>query len=88
MHKDKWFWDLGTGEMDNNKYKLIVKAIRSKSTKLAAPIQGFMDSRIKESMSSIINLILVDKINNQTIIKDFGSSACVEVAGQYNLLVK
>ena len=21
MHKDKWFWDLGTGEMDNNKYK-------------------------------------------------------------------
>ena len=21
MHKDKWFWDLGTGEMDINKYK-------------------------------------------------------------------
>ena len=21
MHKDKWFWDLGTGEMDDSKYK-------------------------------------------------------------------
>ncbi len=21
MHKDKWFWDLGTGKMDNSKYK-------------------------------------------------------------------
>jgi hypothetical protein len=75
-------------EMENNKYKLIVKAIRSKSTKLAAPIQGFMDSRIEESMNSIINLILVDKIENQTIVNDNGSSACIEVAGQYNLLIK
>ncbi len=75
-------------EMENNNYKIIVKAIRSKSTKLTAPIQGFMDSRIEESMNSIINLILIDKIENQTIINDNGSSSCIEVAGKYNLLIK
>ena len=75
-------------EMDNNKYKLIAKAIRSKSTKLAAPIQGFMDSRIEESMNSKINLVLIDKKNNKSIINDIGSSSCIEVAGNYSLLLK
>ena len=75
-------------EMDNNKYKLIAKAIRSKSTKLAAPIQGFMDSRIEESMNSKINLVLIDKKNNKSIIDDIGSSSCIEVAGNYSLLLK
>ncbi len=74
--------------MDNNKYKLIAKAIRSKSTKLAAPIQGFMDSRIEESMNSKINLVLIDKRRNKSIINDIGSSACIEVAGNYSLLLK
>lgn len=75
-------------EMENNKYKLIAKAIRSKSTKLAAPIQGFMDSRIEESMNSKINLVLIDKKNNKSIINDIGSSSCIEVAGNYSLLLK
>ena len=75
-------------EMDNSKYKLIAKAIRSKSTKLAAPIQGFMDSRIEESMNSKINLVLIDKKNNKSIIDDIGSSSCIEVAGNYSLLLK
>ena len=75
-------------EMDNNKYKLIAKATRSKSTKLAAPIQGFMDSRIEESMNSKINLVLIDKKINKSIIDDIGSSACIEVAGNYSLLLK
>ena len=75
-------------EMENNNYKIIVKAIRSKSTKLAAPIQGFMDSRIEESMNSIIHLILIDKIENKTIINDNGLSSCIEVAGKHNLLIK
>ena len=75
-------------KMDNNKYKLIAKAIRSKSTKLAAPIQGFMDSRIEESMNSKINLVLIDKKNNKSIIDDIGSSSCIEVAGNYSLLLK
>ena len=75
-------------EMDNNKYKLIAKAIRSKSTKLVAPIQGFMDSRIEESMNSKINLVLIDKKRNKSIIDDIGSSACIEVAGNYSLLLK
>ena len=75
-------------KMDNNKYKLIAKAIRSKSTKLAAPIQGFMDSRIEESMNSKINLVLIDKKRNKSIIDDIGSSSCIEVAGNYSLLLK
>jgi len=74
-------------EMENGNYHLSVKAHRAESTKLAAPIHGFMDSRIEESMNSIIELVLVDKKNNQTIIKDKGSSACVEVAGKYDLLI-
>ena len=75
-------------EIYNSKYELVVKATRSKSTKLAAPIQGLMNSRIEESMDSKINLSLTDKKTNKVIISDIGSSACIEVAGDYSLLLK
>jgi len=39
-------------------------------------------------MNSIIHLILIDKIENKTIINDNGLSSCIEVAGKYNLLIK
>jgi tocopherol cyclase len=74
-------------KLENSNYKIIIKAYREKPTELAAPIAGFMDSRIEESMNSLIELLLIDKKTNKTIIHDKGTTACIEVAGNHELLV-
>ena len=53
-----------------------------------APISGFMDGRIDESMNSSIKLKLIDKISNKIILNDIGESAGIEVAGDYEKLIK
>ena len=74
--------------MENRLFKLNIKAIREKATTLAAPISGFMDGRIDESMNSSIKLKLIDKISNKIILNDIGESAGIEVAGDYEKLIK
>ena len=74
--------------MENRLFKLNIKAIREKATTLAAPISGFMDRRIDESMNSSIKLKLIDKISNKIILNDIGESAGIEVAGDYEKLIK
>jgi len=46
---------------------LEILAKREKSTQLASPILGFMDGRIEESMTSEIEIELVDKRTEITI---------------------
>ena len=74
--------------MENRLFKLNIKAIREKATTLAAPISGFMDGRIDESMNSSIKLKLIDKKSNKIILNDIGESAGIEVAGDYEKLIK
>jgi hypothetical protein len=75
-------------EMENTRYRLQINAEREKATSLAAPISGFMNGRIEESMNSKIHAILFDKKTEQTLLNDIGLSAGIEVAGNYKLLIK
>ena len=75
-------------EMENKSYKLNINAFRERATTLAAPISGFMDGRIDESMNAKINVKLFNKKSKKYILEDTGFSAGIEVAGQYKLLVK
>ena len=75
-------------EMENKNYRLSIIAERKKATALAAPISGFMDARIEESMHAQIHVKLFDKKNNSTLLDDVGLSAGLEVAGNHNVLLK
>jgi len=68
--------------MENRKYRLEIIAHREKSTQLASPILGFMDGRIQESMTSLIDVQLYDKKNHNIILLDTGRNAGLEVAGK------
>ena len=74
--------------MENRKYRLRLHAKRDKATALAAPITGFMDARIEESMKATIEVSLTDKHNNSLLLHDHGSSAGIEVAGDHERLLK
>lgn len=65
----------------NNKYSLEIRAEKSNSTTLAAPIQGFMDGRINESMTAKVYVQLTDRKSKKTIIDDIGRNAGLEIAG-------
>ena len=75
-------------EMENSSYSLKILAHREKATTLAAPISGFMDGRIDESMRASIELELYDKKKKIVLLKDIGKSAGIEVAGEYEMLIK
>ena len=74
--------------MENPKHKLEITAHREKSTVLAAPIGGFMDARIEESMMARLDVKLTSKKTGEIIFKDRGGSAGLEVAGKFELLLK
>jgi len=69
---------------DNKKYTLEIIAHRDHATELASPIQGFMDGRISESMTSQISLKLFDKDLKKVIFEDMGRNCGLEVAGEIN----
>ncbi len=68
--------------MENRGFRLEVRAHRHEATALAAPLSGFMDGRISESMTSTIDLILTDKKQNRILLQDSGRHAALEVAGE------
>lgn len=68
--------------MDNKNYRLEILAHREAVTQLASPISGFMTGRIEESMTSRIEVCLIDKKTNTIILKDTGRNAGLEVAGE------
>ena len=75
-------------EMENSSHKLWIRAEREKATPLAAPIAGFMDVRIEESMNAKIHLKLIQKKTGEILLEDTGTSAGIEVAGNYTVLLK
>ena len=68
--------------MENFSHRLEILAHRDKSTALASPIQGFMDGRIEESMTSKLEVKLTDKKNKIVLLDDVGRNAGLEVAGR------
>ena len=75
-------------EIENPKHILKILVYRSKTATLAAPIQGFMDAKIDESMTSKIEVKLIERKTNTTIFEDIGKNAGCEVAGKYDVLIK
>jgi hypothetical protein len=69
---------------ENRLYRLEIIAHRETSTQLASPILGFMDGRIDESMTSLIDVQLYDKKNQNIMLLDIGRNAGLEVAGKIN----
>ena len=75
-------------EIENPKHTLKVLVHRSKTATLAAPIQGFMDAKIDESMTSKIKVKLIERKTNNVIFDDVGMNAGCEIAGKYTVLIK
>lgn len=86
---EKTFADHKTVEIvfQNAKYRLEIKGIRDHSTELASPIQGFMDGRIKESMTSKVMVRLTDKRKNKELFLDEGRNAGLEIAGDIQKII-
>ena len=61
---------------------------RSDSTTLAAPIHGFMNGRINESMTSKIKVLLTDKKSKKVLLDDTGRNAGLEIAGDIPKILK
>ncbi len=74
--------------IENLNHVLKILVYRSKTASLAAPIQGFMDAKIDESMTSKIEVKLYNKKTTKIIFEDIGKNAGCEVAGNYNVLIK
>ncbi len=74
--------------LENSRYYLSVIIRREAATSLASPIQGLMDGRIEESMTSVMEVFLSDKKASQIIFMDSGRNAGLEVAGEVSEIVK
>ncbi len=73
--------------LENKNFRLEILAHREAYTQLAAPIMGLMDGRIEESMTSEIDVVLVNKRINSTILNDTGRNAGLEVAGNIEEII-
>lgn len=67
--------------LENKNYLLQIVAHRDGATELASPINGFMNGRIAESMTSSLDVLLTDKRSNKVLLHDTGRNAGLEVAG-------
>jgi tocopherol cyclase len=68
--------------LENRSFRLEILAWRNNATALASPIAGFMDGRISESMTSVLELRLTDVKNAKTLLHDKGRNVALEVAGK------
>ena len=73
--------------LENKNYLLEILAHRNNTTQLASPINGFMNGRIEESMTSSIAVMLTDKKNNKILLSDTGNNAGLEVAGNIQEII-
>jgi tocopherol cyclase len=74
--------------LENKHYLLSIVARQEVATSLASPIQGLMDGRIEESMTSSLEVTLTDKRSGQVILNDIGRNTGLEVAGEIGEIVK
>lgn len=73
---------------ENRNYHLSISANREMCTGLASPIQGMMDGRIEESMTSSLEVVLRDRRSGREMLHDRGRNAGMEVAGNISEIVK
>lgn len=73
--------------LHSRKYIFELLATRGEATILASPIQGMMDGRIEESMTSILEVKITEKKSKLVILHDNGRNAGLEVAGEINQII-
>jgi tocopherol cyclase len=73
--------------LENPEYRLAIIAYRESATGLASPIQGMMDGRIEESMTSRLEINLTDRRTGKIILNDTGYNTGLEVAGKISEIV-
>lgn len=73
--------------LENKKYRLDVIAHRDDATELASPILGLMDGRIEESMTSLVEVKLVNRASGMSIFNESGRNAGLEVAGNIEEII-
>lgn len=73
--------------MENKNYRLEILAHRDHATELTSPIAGFMDGRISESMTSSLEVSLIDKNSGEILFRDTGKHAALEVAGNIKEII-
>ncbi len=69
-------------------YTLTIKAHRREATGLAAPIHGFMEGRIEESMTSRLDVTLKDRKTGRIVWQGCGEHAGLEVAGNVSEIAR
>jgi tocopherol cyclase len=74
-------------EFQNQRTVLKITAPLENSTPLASPLKGFMSGRIEESMTSVVNLLLIDRHSNQIIYQGEGRNTSVELSGNIETLL-
>ena len=74
--------------LENRQHHLSIIVRREAATSLASPIQGMMDGRIEESMTSSLEVLLTDKKTGQVVLNDTGRNGGLEVAGKIEEIVK
>lgn len=67
--------------LENKHHRLEIYAQRDHATELASPIAGHMDGRISESMTSAVDIRLIQKNTGQLLLSDHSQHAALEVAG-------
>lgn len=74
--------------LENKRYRLEIHAHRDQATELASPIAGHMDGRISESMTSAVDIRLIQRNNGQVLLADHSEHAALEVAGLIQQIMK
>ncbi len=67
--------------LENKKFRIEILGHRDEATELASPVQGLMDGRIAESMTSVTEVQLSDLENKSILFEDTGRNTSLEVAG-------
>jgi tocopherol cyclase len=69
--------------VSNSRYSLEVSAGRGHATSLASPVGGLMEGRIGETMTSLVEVILIDRRKGGgPVFAGTGRNCCLEVAGK------
>lgn len=68
--------------MGNKRHRIEINVSRDHTASLASPIQGFMNGRIEESMTSEVHVHLLDVRGGATIYQGTGRHAGLDVAGK------
>ena len=73
--------------LQNRQHELVVHVERDRATSLASPINGMMEGRIEESMTSKMNIQLTERRKGLLLYEGKGNHAAVEVAGNAEMIM-